>query len=223
MNKVGIILAMQKELELFAGSLSDLKIEKIHHLNFYGGKLNNMDVVAVVCGTGKVNAALGTALLLENFQPDLLLNIGISGGLDSTLEIGDFVVADAVVYHDVWCGEPNLYGQVQDLPAQFFPEPNLSAKFPNYRHGLLCCGDRFISEAQELQLIKQHFPTALAVDMESAAIAQTCFLYRCPFFCVRQISDTPGVKHHAAQYDAFWQNAPQNSIRALHTVLENLG
>ena len=223
MKKIGIILAMQKELDLFADFLSDLQIKKIRHLSVYYGRFESKEIAAVVCGLGKVNAALGTALLIENFQPDLILNIGISGGLDSSLEIGDFVVADTVVYHDVWCGQPNQYGQVTDLPLYFYPAKELTAKFTDYHHGLICCGDQFIVELHELQSIKQKFPEALAVDMESAAIAQTCFLYQQPFMCIRQISDTPGVEHHAEQYETFWQNAPQNSVRALQTVLEKLG
>ena len=222
MKTIGIIFAMQQELALFSQNFKNLQTKEIGGLNFHCGNYNNKTIIATVCGMGKVNAATGTNALIHNFSPDLIVNIGISGGLDSSLEIGDVIVGDSMVYHDVWCGEPNQHGQVQGLPAIFLPDQTLVAKFTNYKHGQLCCGDQFISLLTELQKIKNNFPQAVAVDMESAAIAQVCYLYQTPFLCVRQISDTPGVEHHVKQYEAFWENAPQNSLKVLEDILEKV-
>lgn len=213
---------MQKELDLFCKSLKNLQIKKSDTSNFYCGDLNGKNIIATVCGTGKVNAAIGTIALIHNFSPELIINLGISGGLDSSVEIGDVIIGDSMVYHDVWCGEPNQYGQVQGLPTYFLSDQTLTAKFTSFKHGQLCCGDQFISELQELQKIKNNFPQAIAVDMESAAIAQVCYLYHTPLLCVRQISDTPGVEHHEEQYSAFWKKAPQNCLKILDEVFEKI-
>ncbi len=219
MHKIGLIFAMQKELELFAG-FTNLTKQNGKITPFYCGQFNNLELIATVCGIGKVNSALITADLIDTFMPDCIINIGISGGLSPDLNIGEFVIGTDIVYHDVWCGEPNEYGQIQDLPAIFHSCPQLADKL-DFKKGLICCGDKFITDRVELNAITDQFPTALAVDMESAAIAQTCFLYKTPLLCVRQISDTPG-EHQAEQYQRFWEQAPQNSFDTLTRILNTL-
>ncbi len=218
--KIGLLLAMQKELEFFADNAQNFDTTIMHQRPFLSGQWGKHDIVATVSGMGKVNAALCAATLIKQHQTDLILNIGISGGLDASLQIGDFVLGRDIVYHDVWCGKGNEYGQVQNMPLYYHSDANLVAKLPQFKQGLLCCGDWFVSQTTELNNIKSKFPQALAVDMESAAIAQTCYLYQIPFLCIRQISDTPGAEHHQEQYETFWQHAPQNSIKALSEILE---
>ena len=220
--KIGLIVALSKELTLFANMITDFSEQTFGGNRFLCGKYADKDIVATVSGMGKVNAALSAAFLINHFKVDMILNIGVSGGLDSTLNIGDFVLGEDIVYHDVWSGEGYPYGQVQDMPLYYHSASDLAEKCPPYRRGLLCCGDKFITSETELNAIKASFPKALAVDMESAAIAQTCYIQQIPFLCVRQISDTPGVKHHAEQYDYFWQHAPQNSISEFKNILERL-
>jgi adenosylhomocysteine nucleosidase len=220
--KIGLMVAMQKEMNLFADIAKNLATETIGTQQFSCGQIKTHEITATVSGIGKVNAALSAAFLINHFKVDMILNIGVSGGLDSTLNIGDFVLGEDIVYHDVWSGEGYPYGQVQDMPLYYHSASDLAAKCPPYRRGLLCCGDKFITSADELNAIKAAFPKALAVDMESAAIAQTCHIQQIPFLCVRQISDTPGVEHHAEQYDYFWHHAPQNSIIEFKNILERL-
>ena len=220
--KIGIMMALNKELEFFAAQINNLQQQTIAGKTFYYGKYLNHELILAVSGMGKTNAAICTTYLINTYAVDMILNIGISGGLDSSLHIGDFILGRDIVYHDVWCGEPNLHGQVQDLPLLYHSDAVLMDKIPAMRRGLLCCGDQFIALTEELQNIKQNFPQALAVDMESAAIAQTCYLHKVPFLCVRQISDTPGIKHHQEQYDTFWQNAPINSVKMLTKILQKL-
>ena len=220
--KIGLIVALSKELTLFANMITDFSEQTFGGNRFLCGKYAGKEIVATVSGMGKVNAALSAASLINHFNVDTILNIGISGGLDASLEIGDFVLGEDIVYHDVWSGEGYPYGQVQNMPLYYHSAPQLAEKCPPYRRGLLCCGDKFITSADELNAIKAAFPKALAVDMESAAIAQTCHIQQIPFLCVRQISDTPGVEHHAEQYDYFWHHAPQNSIIEFKNILEKL-
>lgn len=220
MKHIGLMFAMQKEMNFFASILQDLQQQTIHKCTFYTGHIGDKIITAVVSGMGKVNAALCTSDLIKVFNADIILNIGISGGIDSSLKIGDFVVGKDIVYHDVWCGNPYKYGQVQGLPEVYHSEPTLVTKLKKYKQGLLCCGDFFVEKDDKLQEIKKMFPSGLAVDMESAAIAQTCFLYNVPFLSVRQISDVPGEENQAEQYAKFWDNAPKNSINTVREILE---
>lgn len=220
--KIGLMVAMQKELDLFAKQTLNSTTQTIGNKSFLRGQIGHHEITATVSGIGKVNAALCAATLIHTYHPNLILNIGISGGLDSSLQIGDFILGQDIVYHDVWCGEGNEYGQVQDLPLYYHSDADLIARLPQFKKGLLCCGDQFITDIEKLRTIKDKFSQALAVDMESAAIAQTCYLNQMPFLCVRQISDTPGAKHHQEQYENFWQNAPKHSITTLKQILETL-
>ena len=176
MKHIGIIIALDREMKIFAAKLQDLQRQTLHKCTFYTGVIDNKIITAVVSGMGKVNAALCAADLIDNFKVDMILNLGIAGGLDSSLKIGDFLVGKDIVYHDVWCGNPNKYGQVQDLPEMYHSKPELALNLKQYPQGLITSGDYFVEKAEELQKIKSNFPTALAVDMESAAIAQTCYL-----------------------------------------------
>ena len=88
--------------------------------------------------------------------------------------------------------------------------------------GLICTGDKFITDREELNVIKQNFPEGLAVDMESAAIAQVCYLYQVPFISFRIISDTPGAEKHWEQYKNFWGEIADNSFRVTETFLKAL-
>ncbi|MBQ9271140.1 MAG: 5'-methylthioadenosine/adenosylhomocysteine nucleosidase [Alphaproteobacteria bacterium] len=220
MKHIGLMFAMDAEMKFFAALLKNLQQKTLHQRTFYTGVVDNKVITAVISGMGKVNAALCTADLINIFKAETILNIGISGGLDTSLNIGDFVVGADIVYHDVWCGKPYKYGQMQGMPEIYHSAPELMAKLPQYRQGLLCCGDYFVEKAEMLQDIKSKFPTALAVDMESAAIAHTCYLYNVPLLSVRQISDVPGSENHAEQYAGFWQNAPQHSIYVLQEILK---
>ncbi|MDO4162038.1 MAG: 5'-methylthioadenosine/adenosylhomocysteine nucleosidase [Pseudomonadota bacterium] len=222
MKKIGLICAMDKELELFAAAAADFSKKSGKTHTFYHGLMENCELFAVVSGIGKVNAALCTADLIETCAPDYILNLGISGGLTPDVTIGEYIIGRDIVYHDVWCGEPNAYGQIQEFPAVYHSSASLINKFSEYKQGLICCGDKFITDSGELQKITVHFPTALAVDMESAAIAQTCHIYDIPLLCLRQISDIPGHPFSKQQYDTFWQNAAQNSFNIIRDILKIL-
>lgn len=218
MKKIGIIIAMNKELELFAANLKNPQERIIHQRRFIEAEISNKDIVIVVSGIGKVNAAICTADLINNFSVDMVINIGISGGLDNSLQIGDFVVGDDLAYHDFDTG----LELPQDIPERFHSDARLTALLPTLKHGLLCSGDQFIIAYDELMKVKTKFPKALAVDMESSAISHTCWLYNIPMISIRQISDTPGIEHHAEQYDEFWKNAASHSVALLNQLLGKL-
>ena len=153
---------------------------------------------------------------------------GVAGGIDSCLKIMDVVVSRQIVYHDVWCGEGNVYGQIQGLPARFEGNATLfdcamSLDTPTAIHGgLICSGDKFITDRSELNDIKEKFHEGLAVDMESGAIAQICYIYKVPFISFRIISDTPGADNHWEQYTNFWETIADRSFEVTHTFLSSL-
>ena len=92
----------------------------------------------------------------------------------------------------------------------------------NVYGGQICTGDKFITERAELDMIKAKFPDGLAVDMESAAMAQVCHMYRVPFLSLRIISDTPGIENHQQQYESFWDEAPKKSLEVVEKLLAKL-
>lgn len=162
-------------------------------------------------GIGKVHAALATQLAIDRYQPKLLVNMGVSGGLYAGAQVGDLCLSTAYRYHDVWCGEGNERGQVQGMPAQFSADAAAIAAVAKQlsiplHEGLLLCGDTFIPDAELLRAFAQQYPDLVAVDMESAAIAQTAYLYQTPLVSLRIVSDTPLTSQdHGKQYASFWQ------------------
>lgn len=226
--KIGIITAMSSEQRQLANQLTEKTERSEGAFNYIEGKIRNNSVVLMQCGIGKVNAAAGTVELIRNFAPDCIISTGVAGGIDTCLNVMDVVASRQIVYHDVWCGEGNAYGQIQGLPL-FFSGNNtlydcaLSLDTETPIHGgLICTGDKFITDANELKDIKRNFPEGLAVDMESAAIAQICYLYKVPFISFRIISDTPGAEQHLEQYKNFWGEMADRSFHVTETFLKSL-
>lgn len=221
---IGIIVAMQKEFDLLLKAFPNPQIEKVNHLTFATSCVNGQDVVFMKSGIGKVCAAVSTVEMINHFKPEKIINTGVAGGLDSSLSVMDIVVGKDIMYHDVWCGPENAYGQVQGLPAVFHSDEKLVLKAlaiscdTKMKAGLIVSGDQFMSELSELKKIKTQFKDALAVDMESASIAQVCYLYRVPFLSLRIISDTPGIENHYAQYVDFWSKAPEKSLEVIKSL-----
>lgn len=212
--KVGVIIPMENEY---------LQVQQLIGGNH--GRLGRNEVVLRRSGIGKVNAALGTQQLILEEHPDCIINTGVAGGIDVRLRVMDMVVASECVYHDVWCGEPNMKGQVQGLPERFACAKELVDKARPYARyvGLLCTGDQFITNDERLHQIKADFPEGLAVDMESCAIAHTCHLHQVPFLALRIISDIPAeaktFSDHQVQYNNFWQSLADRSFTTIRQIL----
>ena len=226
--KIGIITAMSSEQKQLANQLENPTERKEGPFTYTEGTIKNNTIILMQCGIGKVNAAAGAVEMIRNFAPDCIISTGVAGGIDSCLNVMDVVVSSRIVYHDVWCGEGNAYGQIQGLPLYFTGNETLfqcaiSLDTETTIHGgLICSGDKFITDRQELETIKANFPEGLAVDMESASIAQVCHLYEVPFISFRIISDTPGAEKHLEQYKNFWGEMADRSFHVTEAFLKAL-
>lgn len=183
---------------------------------------------AVQSGIGKAEAARTATEMILRDRPDCIINSGCAGGLAESVSVCDIVLGEQTAYHDVWCGEGNLRGQVQGLPQRFDADPSLlaaarSLRTENPLHcGLICTGDQFISTAEEDERIRGLYPDALACDMESAAIAQVCLHYGVPFLSFRIISDTRTGGNRFSDYTGFWERIADDSFTFIRELTEKL-
>lgn len=226
--KIGILVAMDKELKLLLPVLGDLSEEVVEGYSMFRGYLGKHEVIVAKCGIGKVNSALTTFTLLNHYDVDLIINSGVAGGAGNGVKIGQLLVADYVCYHDVWCGPGTEEGAADGCETFLPAEPtliSLAKKLLNPEetvYGLVCSGDRFICSVAEIKDIKKRFPSVKAVDMESASIAQVCAIKGKPFNILRVVSDTPGEGENINQYQNFWTEAPAKTFSAVKVLLENL-
>ena len=220
---IAIIAAMDKEMRLLLPLLSGAARITINGTVFHTGTVGSHNVVIAKCGIGKVNAAIGALTLIDTFHPDVVINSGVAGGTGA-VGIMDVVVADEVAYHDVWCGPGTVPGEAAECPPRFSCglAKDVRRYIPGAKGGLVASGDVFVADAAVTRHILDLYPDAVAVDMESAAIAHVCFMKNVPFICIRVISDTPGAEDNMAQYENFWEDAPAHTFGAVRTLLENL-
>lgn len=218
---IGVIIAMDIEYRKMCEALGGKP----------QGTINGNEVVLWQCGIGKVNAAIGTMNLIAQHHPDCIISTGLAGGIDNSLQVMDVVVGGETAYHDVWCGEGNELGQVQGLPVRFDADSRLLACARTVtavgarpaQIGLICTGDQFITNKSSLAEIKSHFPDALACEMESAAIAHTCYLQKVPFLSIRVVSDTPGnTDNHQQQWTDFLASMGEHSFHFVKRFIEQL-
>ncbi|MBR1449027.1 MAG: 5'-methylthioadenosine/S-adenosylhomocysteine nucleosidase [Prevotella sp.] len=218
--KIGIIVAMDKELR---------QLQQV---------FRDSEVLVQKCGIGKVNAALGAQRMINEFRPDCIISSGCAGGNGDDIQVQDIIVSTHLTYHDVYCGraidDTTQYGQVQGLPARYPADPHLLEKATavansslithhfSLHQGLIVTGDWFVDSKAKMAEIIGKFPDAKAVDMESCAIAQTCYINHVPFISFRVISDIPLRDTDASQYHNFWDTVAENSFQVTKTFVESL-
>lgn len=225
---IGVLTAMNIEYRHVAAMLSETETVQSGPQEFLVGKMGESKVVLLQCGIGKANAASGVTNLIMTFHPDYVISTGAAGGIDAQLKVMDIVIGKEVCYHDVICGDNYDPGQVQGLPRFFDGDKQLVSAATSLKTdirvvpGLICTGDQFITNREELNVIKEKYPEGLAVDMESAAIAQVCHLWGVPFLSFRIISDTPGVDDHFDQYLNFWDTMADKSFSVTKEFLSKI-
>ena len=180
-------------------------------------------------GIGKVGASRTATEMILRDRPDCIINSGCAGGLAPAVAVCDIVVGAQTAYHDVWCGEGNLRGQVQGLPQRFDADPALlraarSVHTDAPLHcGLICSGDQFLTTPEDDARVLRMYPDALACDMESAAVAQVCRHYGVPFLGFRVISDVHTSREETeSSYQDFWKQIADSSFSFLKQLTDTL-
>ncbi len=199
--KLGIIGAMAVEIESLKAQMEDMAITHKAGMEFCTGILEGVEAVAVVCGVGKVNAAMCVQILADCFCVTHVINTGVAGSLCAELDIGDLVISSQAIYHDFDCHALNpdyVVGQVPGLPVRSFCGDEMLVDYAckacrqvhagHFRVGTVASGDQFVCQkAQKERIIAD--TGALCTEMEGAAIAHTAWKNGIPFVVIRAISD----------------------------------
>ncbi len=232
MNKIGIIGAMEVEVAQLKEKMQDVQVKKKANMEFCEGTLNGKSVVVVRSGIGKVNAGVCTQILADDYQVDAIINTGIAGSLKNEINIGDIVVSEEAMYHDVdvtiWGYRKGWIPQMEtscfkaheglmqlavETCRQVNPEIGVST-------GIVVSGDQFISSGEKKDEIKKEFD-ASCTEMEGAAIAHAAWLNEIPFVIIRAISDKAD-NSAAMDYDEFEKQAIEHSVRLVENMVKAL-
>lgn len=221
MKTLGIIGAMDVEIELLKNSLQCENIRKIGESTYYSGKINGKPIVIAKCGVGKVRAALCVQAMIDFFDVSAIINTGIAGGISNALSVGDVVLCTDALQHDFdvtafgyakgyMCtgkdsNKPTLFNADDTLQKLLYESAISLLPSSQVKSGIIASGDKFISDSQTRKYLADQF-SATAVEMEGAAIAQASSANNIPFMIIRMISDLADGKPNK-EYNSFEQNA----------------
>jgi adenosylhomocysteine nucleosidase len=234
MKRIAIVAALAQELGPLHNALQDARIETHAGRELHLGRLGAHDVVLVLCRVGKVAAAITATVLISHYEVQSILFTGVAGGLGAGVKVGDVVVADALLQHDMDARpifprfEVPLYGT-----DRFWAHPPLSDQLmqaaqtalpagTTVHRGLILSGDVFVNSHAQCDALRGLFPTALAVEMEGAAVAQVCHDYGLPFAVVRTISDRADDEAHVDFLSFIEATASGYSVALVMGVLAGL-
>jgi len=234
---IGIIGAMEDELSFLCETMGKYITQKIGEFDFYTGKIEGKDITLLRCGIGKVNAAVGCALLIHRFKSNCVINTGSAGGIHSGLNVGDAIISTGLIYHDVDVTAFNYApGQLPKQP-QIFPVDESLIKLAedavdelkrenvlpptfNYRRGLIGSGDTFMHKPENIERVRSIFPDVAAVEMEGTAIAHCCYLFSIPVLVIRSLSDIAGAAS-PVDFKEFLPIASRHSAQIVMRILKN--
>lgn len=227
--KLGIIGAMQMEVDNLKEALQNQSVEVISGISFVSGTIGDVEVVAAVCGVGKVFAAICAEAMILKYNPDMIINIGVAGTLTKDLSVLDVAVASDVFQHDMdtsALGDP--VGLISGLNQIFFPTDEkmktllcecLKEKGIKYITGPIATGDLFMHDAEHKALVRERFG-AIAAEMEGGSIGHVCTVNQIPFAVLRSISDGDGG---AIDYQTFAEKAAMVSIEIILEFIKKIG
>ena len=232
MRTVGIIGAMEVEVETLKKHMKVRRTVKKAHMEFCEGVLGGKEVVVVRSGIGKVNAAVCTQILVDDFKADTVINTGIAGSLKAEIDIGDIVLSSDAVQHDMdatgFGYEPGQIPRVETLAFKadegliHLAEECCSKVNPDIHTfvGRVVTGDQFISDKGKKKWLTDTFG-GYCTEMEGAAIAQACYLNSIPFLIVRAISDKADDSA-TVDYPAFEAKAIIHSVNLLTEIVRSI-
>lgn len=230
MNNVGIIVAMQEELDEILKIMKDIEEKEYYGISFIKGKIANKKVVVVKSGVGKVNAARTTQILIDKLNVESVINVGSAGALNPFLDIGDIVIGDKLIQHDFdITAFDHDKGYITGVGDYIYSDSELVEKLQNIANnlknetykiktGVIASGDIFCTEITMKNKIYSKF-NAECVEMEGAAIAQVCYLDKIPFVVIRSISDSPNG-NNAIVFDEFVKLASKRCADILEKFFE---
>ncbi len=229
--KIAIIGAMEEEVALLRNRIHIQKQEVIANCEFTIGSFHDTEIILLKSGIGKVNAAMSTAILLERYAPDVVINTGSAGGYNPQLRVGDLVIFNEVVHHDVDVTIFGYeYGQVPQLPGTFKADERLitiatrvATKIEGIQavQGLIATGDSFMGIRERVEFVREKFPDLQAVEMEGAAIAQVAYQFAKPFVIIRSLSDIAGQESHLS-FNQFLEKAAVHSAQLVLDFVKEL-
>lgn len=217
---IGIIVAENEELNALT-SIIDIKEEKIiNNRKLILGKINKIEVCVIKSNVGKVNSAITTQFLIDKINPRLIINIGVAGSIDNTLNIGDIVIADKLYQYDFDTTAFNRkLGEIENI-GEYITSNIDKQLFEDCRIGSIATGDKFITDYSEKNKIRQTFG-ALCVEMEGASVAQTCYLNNKPFIVIRSISDKLDGSSKI-EFEKFIKLSSEKVVNLLKTIIDKL-
>ncbi|MFT8470511.1 MAG: 5'-methylthioadenosine/adenosylhomocysteine nucleosidase [Oenococcus sp.] len=223
--KIGIITPMEEEKRDLLAALDSISSDQIGGQDFSQGTMFGKDVILTESGIGKAQAAMATGVLLDRYQPDIVVNTGSAGGLASGLHIGDQVIAERLAYHDVYNTKfAGSVGFVPGKPLYYESDAKLVADFqeanPEAKTGLVVSGDSFVMGNMKTQIVT-NFPDAMAVEMEGASVAQIAYDFGVPFIVLRAISDSADDGAQES-FDQFLLEAGRKSAKLLLNFIQGL-
>ena len=222
--KIGIIGAMEKEIEALRADMTEKTTRVISGMRFDEGKLCGRDVVLAVAGIGKVNAALTAQILIDRFDIGAVINTGIAGGTYPGLKVRDVVISDSAAYHDM---DPRILALSPPHLEEFRADPELAQRAAdackgrvNCRVGRIATGDQFISDSKvKADIVSRLDPGC--VEMEGGAVAHACATNGIPFVIIRCISDNADDEAEMT-YDVFEKLAADDAAEIVLAMLRNL-
>lgn len=228
---IGIIGAMNEEIELMKEEM-DIKSEtKIASITFYSGTMGNHKIVLCKSGVGKVNAALTTQILIDHFQTEKIIFTGVAGALDPSLNVGDIVISTSALQHDIDAsplgfkrGEIPMFEHTSDFPADV-SLIELATKASEQLNiqvikGRVLSGDQFIASQELVQELQDTFAGA-CVEMEGSAVAQVAMLNDIPYVIIRSISDKANGEAKMS-FNEFVEVAAKQSNFIVQAMLEHM-
>ncbi|MCP4114747.1 MAG: 5'-methylthioadenosine/adenosylhomocysteine nucleosidase [Desulfobacteraceae bacterium] len=230
--KAGIIGAMDEEIEILKSKITSPTYVSLGEFTFISGRIGEMDTVLMKSGIGKVNAAIGATLLITYYNLNCVINTGTAGGIDETLGIGDVVISSEVRHHDVDATAFGYeYGQVPQMPPSYLPNKDLmdmasrcvceTIGKEKTVIGLIATGDSFIADMDIIDSVKKKMPEIKVIEMEAAAIAQTCHQFGKSFVAIRSVSDMAG-KESTQSFKSNLKTASGNSASIVIELLKGL-
>lgn len=223
--KLGIIFALNEELNELKKYFEIEKSYNIFDLTFYETHMNNIQIVLVESGIGKVNAARTTQILIDNIKVDYIFNVGVAGGIDPSLKVGDIIIGEKLVQHDFDFTPLNyVKGEIPNVGTFIDSDEyliKLAEKSINEaKKGIIASGDIFVTEPKMSDKINKKF-NALCVEMEGASIAQVCYLCHIPFLIIRSISDVPN-NDNAVTYEEFLESSSKKIAEGMYRIIMSL-